>query len=281
MPSNSYNSLYEISCATDLMIELAALLLLGAVAGVIAGLLGVGGGLIIVPGLLFLFEHLHFPGAINMHMALGTSLASIIFTSLSSIHAHHQHAAVKWYVVAVMSPGILIGAAIGSVIADYLDGDVLRLFFSLFLLFAAIQMGLNISPNPKRGLPGFAGTSTVSMIIGMISAIVGIGGGTMTVPFLVWCNTNIRHAVGTSAAIGLPIAISAAISYTITGWNNPLLPTSSLGYIYLPAMLVIIFASMLFAPIGANLAHHLPVKKLKRFFAFLLAILSIRLLVYG
>ncbi len=263
------------------MIELSALLFLGAIAGFIAGLLGVGGGLIIVPGLLFFFEQLQFPDVINMHMALGTSLATIIFTSLSSIRTHQQHHAVQWHLVITMVPGILLGAAIGAVIADYLDGNSLKIFFALFLLFAATQMGFNISPNPKRVLPGIFGTTGVSMVIGNISAIVGIGGGTMTVPFLVWCNISIRHAVGTSAAVGLPIAISAAISYSITGWNHPLLPTSSFGYIYLPAMLVIIFTSMLFAPLGANLAHHLPVKKLKRFFAFLLAVLSIRILLFG
>ena len=263
------------------MIELLPLLLLGAVAGLIAGLLGVGGGLILVPGLLYIFHQLNFANDIAMHMALGTSLATIIFTSLSSIRSHHQHKAVIWHIVISITPGILLGGLLGALIADYLDGHSLRLFFGIFLMFASIQMGLNVTPNPQRSLPNQNGMFATGSLIGTVSAIVGIGGGTMTVPFLVWCNTHIRHAVGTSAAVGLPIAVSATISYIYTGWDNLLLPEWSLGYIYLPALLLIVATTVFFAPVGAHLAHRLPVKSLKRYFAILLFILSIRMLLTG
>ena len=260
------------------MIEWASYLLLGAVAGTVAGLLGVGGGLIIVPVLILLFGQFHFPAELVVHIAVGTSLASIIMTSLSSTWAHHQHAAVLWRVVWRLAPGIVVGAFMGAAIADVMNAGVLRTFFGVFELLVAIQMLLNIKPAPHRQLPGSLGTGLAGSGIGMISAIVGIGGGTLTVPFLVWCNTSMHKAVATSAACGLPIAVAGSLAYVLTGLNEVNLPAATLGYIYLPAFSGIVITSMLFAPVGANLAHRLPVATLKKVFAVLLLILGLRML---
>lgn len=259
-------------------IEYLSYLLLGAFAGTVAGLLGVGGGLIIVPVLVFIFSGHNFAPEVIVHIAVGTSLASIVITSISSTRAHHAHGAVLWPVFRKLAPGIVVGTFIGAVIADLMNAVSLRTFFGIFELTVAVQMALNIKPNPHRQLPGWFGTSSTGTGIGIVSAIVGIGGGTMTVPFLVWCNTSMQRAVATSAACGLPIAIAGAIGYTVTGLNETRLPANAIGYVYWPAFLGIIITSMLFAPVGARLAHKLPAAKLKKIFALLLAILGIRML---
>lgn len=259
-------------------IEYTSYLLLGAFAGTVAGLLGVGGGLIIVPVLVFIFAGHNFAPEIIVHMAVGTSLASIVITSISSTRAHHAHGAVQWPVFWKLVPGIVLGTFIGAAIADYMNAFSLRTFFGIFELTVAAQMALNIRPDPHRLLPGWAGMSTAGTGIGIVSAIVGIGGGTMTVPFLVWCNTVMQKAVATSAAVGLPIAIAGAVGYIITGLNETQLPGNAIGYVYWPALLGIIVTSMLFAPVGARLAHKLPAAKLKKIFAMLLAILGVRML---
>ena len=260
------------------MLEWASYLMLGAFAGTVAGLLGVGGGLIIVPVLIILFSQFHFPAEFVVHIAVGTSLASIVMTSLSSTWAHHQHAAVLWPVAWRLAPGIVVGAFIGAAIADVMKAGSLRTFFGLFELLVAIQMMLNVKPAAHRQLPGNLGISTAGSAIGIISAIVGIGGGTLTVPFLVWCNTGMRKAVATSAACGLPIAIAGSSAYILTGLNEVNLPDATIGYIYLPAFAGIVVTSMLFAPIGAKLAHRLPVVTLKKIFAVLLLVLGLRML---
>jgi len=247
-------------------------------AGTIAGLLGVGGGLIIVPVLVFIFTAHDFAPEIIVHLAVGTSLATIIVTSISSARAHHQHGAVLWAVFRKLVLGIVVGTLIGAAIADLMKTASLRIFFGVFELLVATQMALNIKPNPHRQLPAFPGSTAAGSMIGSISAIVGIGGGTMTVPFLVWCNTSMQKAVATSAAVGLPIAIAGATGFLVTGLNEPNLPDYAVGYIYLPALLGIVATSMLFAPLGARLAHRLPVPILKRIFAMLIAVLGVRML---
>ena len=250
-------------------------IVLGAVAGTLAGLLGVGGGLVIVPVLAYVFTLQSMPADIVMHLALGTSLASIVMTSISSSYAHHKHGAVLWTVFASLSPGIVIGAWLGAAIVDQLPTLTLRRIFGVFEWIVAAQIAFNLLPQAYRDLPGMLGRSIAGIVIGTVSAIVGIGGGTLTVPFLVVCRVAMRNAVATSAACGLPIAVAGMSGYIVTGWGNTNLPAWSTGYVYWPALLAIISASMLFAPVGAKLAHTLPVAMLKKIFALLLFVLGL------
>lgn len=252
---------------------------LGVIAGFVAGLLGVGGGLIIVPALILIFQSNHFNHNIIVHLAIGTSLATIIFTSLSSIYAHHfTHKAVRWDIVKKLTPGIIVGALFGAIIADYISAKILQQFFGFFELFVAFQMALNIKPHASRSLPGYKGIITAGTGIGTISSIVGIGGGTLTVPFLVWCNVKMQQAVATSSACGLPIAVAGCVGFVLTGWNESNLPEHSLGYVYWPAFITIVISSMLLAPLGAWLAHRLSAAKLKRYFSLVLFILGLKML---
>ena len=255
-------------------------LILGAFVGLVAGLLGVGGGLIIVPVLIMLFQHYGFANEIITHLAVGTSLATIMLTSISSVRAHHQHGAVLWPVFWRLTPGIITGTLVGALLASFISSDALKIFFGLFELFVAAQMAFAIKPHAARTLPGLPGMSLAGNIIGAVSALVGIGGGTLTVPFLVWCNTTMQKAVATSSACGLPIAIAGALGFMLTGWQNPQLPSGSSGFVYWPAFVGIIITSILTAPLGARLAHRLPAATLKKVFAVFLAILGIRMLLH-
>lgn len=250
-------------------------LLLGAFAGTIAGLLGVGGGLIIVPVLVYVFTRQGVAPDLMVHLAVGTSLATIVFTSISSVRAHHRRGAVLWKVFWKLTPGIVVGALIGSLIAEWMPAPVLRRFFALFEWVVATQLLMGLRPMPSRTLPGWPGMFGVGGVIGCISSIVGIGGGTLTVPFLVWCNKRMQEAVATSSACGLPIAVAGAAGFVMTGWSHPHLPPQSLGFVYLPAFLGVVLASVLFAPLGAWLAHRLPADTLKRVFALFLYALGL------
>ncbi|WP_243545485.1 sulfite exporter TauE/SafE family protein [Pseudodesulfovibrio tunisiensis] len=252
---------------------------LGGVAGILAGLLGIGGGLVIVPMLAFAFPAQGFAHEHIQHLALGTSLATIIFTSMSSVRAHHSRGAVDWKTFWRITPGIITGTYLGSVIAGSLSTNFLKGFFAIFLYFVAANMLLGAKPKGSRQLPGTAGIFGVGNGIGIFSALVGIGGGTLSVPFLSWCNVAMHTAIGTAAAIGLPIAISGTIGYIVSGWNATNLPDYTIGYIYLPALLGIIVTSTLTAPLGARLAHSLPVGKLKKIFAILLLVVATRMLI--
>jgi len=251
----------------------------GAIAGVLAGLLGIGGGLVIVPMLELCFSWQGISDSVIMHVALGTSLASIIFTSISSFWAHHKRGAVHWDVVRKIVIGILTGSFIGSWVAAQLSTGFLKGFFVVFLYYVAVQMLTNKKPKPSRQIPGPAGMFGVGNVIGMFSSLVGIGGGTLSVPFMVWCNMTVHHAIGTASAIGLPIAISSTIGYISNGWHAPDLPVHSFGYVYLPALVGIVITSVLTAPIGVRLAHSLPVDRLKRVFAVLLLVMGTRMLI--
>lgn len=249
-------------------------MLLGAIAGFVAGLLGVGGGLVIVPLLAMMFTAQGFADSVIMHLAVGTSLATIVFTSISSVWAHHRHGAVRWREFMRLAPGIVTGAWMGAALANVLPTSMLRTVFGLFELYVAIQMTLNFKPKPHRRLPGYPGMFGMGNVIGGISAVVGVGGGTLTVPFLVWCNVSIREAVATSAACGLPIALSGSLGFIISGWNEHELPFYSIGFLHLPALIGIVAASVLVAPLGAKLAHWLPAHRLKQTFAVVLYILA-------
>ncbi len=253
-------------------------LVLGAFAGVMAGLLGVGGGLIIVPALVWIFRGQGMNDAIIMHLAIGTSLATIVVTSISSVRAHHRRGAVLWPVFWQLTPGIVVGAWLGAAVADALSSLALQKVFALFVLAMSAQMGFGAKPAPHRNLPETIGMIAVGGMIGTVSAIVGIGGGSLTVPFLTWCNVSIRQAVATSAACGLPIALAGSIGFVITGLNTANLPAWSLGYVYGPALVGIALVSMLSAPFGARLAHTLPTEMLKKVFAVFLALIGIKML---
>ena len=253
-----------------------AFLVLGAVVGFVAGLLGVGGGGIMVPVLTTLFMALNFSDAV--HMALATSLAAIVTTSFASARSHQRHQAVLWPVVWQLTPGILLGTLLTAMVAALLPALALAIFFSLFMAYVALQMLLNIKPVASRTLPGKVMMAGVGFGIGAVSALVAIGGGSLTVPFLTWCNVRIQQAIGTSAAVGLPIALSGTLGYAISGYQLTDLPAWSVGYIYLPAVLLISLVSMLTAPLGVALAHKLPVAVLKKIFALLLVSLSAKML---
>ena len=251
---------------------------MGAFAGILAGLLGIGGGIIIVPVLALVFGHQGVAPTVLMHTAIGTSLGTIVVTSLSSIRAHQRRGAVQWEIFRLITPGIVLGGLLGAAIADQLRGETLRLAFAVFMLLVAAQMALGSAAQPHRKLPGRTGMLVAGTVIGTISALMGVGGGSMSVPFLTWCNVAVRNAVATCAAIGLPIALAGSVGFIISGWNAAARPAWSVGYLNLPAFLGIALASILFAPLGARLAHTLPEKLLKRIFAVFVAVLGIKLL---
>jgi len=224
------------------------------------------------------FTRLGFPAGHLMHLALGTSMASIVFTSVSSFRAHHRRGAVDWTIVRRITPGILAGTFFGTWVAARLTTDFLRGFFVCFLYFVAVQMLLDRKPRPSRQIPGAAGTSAVGASIGVISSLVGIGGGSLSVPFMSWCNVPVHRAIGTSAAIGFPIALAGGIGYLLNGLSAAGLPPRAIGFVYLPALAGIVVASVVTAPLGARLAHRLPVAHLKRVFAVLLLAMGTRLL---
>ncbi len=251
---------------------------LGALAGFFAGLLGVGGGGIMVPILAMMFAAQGFPAGHLMHVALGTSMATIVFTSISSMHAHHRHGAVIWPIVRAIAPGIVVGTVLGAQVAGRVPTRPLAIFFAAFITYVALQMILNVKPKPSRELPGAAGMIGVGGFIGLVSALVAIGGGSLSVPFMTWCNVKVHHAIGTSAAIGFPIALAGTAGYMIAGYDATGLPDGSLGFIYLPALAGTVIASMLAAPFGAQVAHSLPVATIRKVFAVVLILLSAKML---
>lgn len=252
---------------------------LGLFAGFFAGLLGIGGGLVMVPMLAMMFAaQAVFPPNEVLHLALGTSVATILFTSISSLRTHHQHGAVLWKVVIQITPGILFGTLLGTLFASKVPAKPLALFFTAFVCLVALQLVLDLKPKASRELPGAGGVFAVGSGIGAVSALVAIGGGSLTVPFLTWCNVRVQNAIGTSAAIGFPIAIGSSLGYIYNGWGHANLPPWSMGFVYLPALVWMVPASMLIAPIGARLAHRLPVSTLKRIFACVLIALAAKML---
>ncbi len=255
----------------------AAYLVLGAITGFLAGLFGVGGGLVLVPVFLFLFDAQHFPAEYLLHLSLGTSMATIVFTSLASMRKHHQHGGVNWQVVRRITPGILLGTAIGALAASAIPAKGLGIFFALFVYFAAAQILLDKRPHPSRQLPGIAGMTLTGSFTGWISSLVSIGGGTIVVPFLVWCNVPIRNAIATSAAIGFPVAVGGTLGYLAIGWHIDALPGPHLGYVYLPAVFWVALASVVTAPLGAKATHRMKVELLRRLFAVLLIMLATKL----
>jgi uncharacterized membrane protein YfcA len=253
-----------------LLFELA---LLGTVTGFIAGLLGIGGAMLMVPFVTIILQHRDFPADIAVKMAVATSLATICFTSLSSMRAHHARGAVRWPIVALLAPGIIVGSMLGAQIGASLPGKTLSVVFAAFVALSATQMVMDRKPHAARTLPGRAGMFGVGGAIGVISSLVGAGGAFMSVPFMAWCNVKIHDAVGTSSALGFPIALAGTAGYIWAGRDLPHLP-GSIGYIYVPALLAIAAASVFLAPVGARTAHRMDIRPLRRLFAGVLYVLA-------
>lgn len=263
----------------QLILELAVL---GLCTGFLAGLLGIGGGMLMVPFITLIMTGRGVSPDLSVKVAIATSMATIIFTSVSSVRAHHKRGAVRWDVVWRLAPGIVMGAAVASMgVFSVLKGSSLALFFALFVAFSATQMLLDRKPAPSRTLPGTGGQLAAGGVIGFLSGLVGAGGGFVSVPFLTWCNVVIHQAVATSAALGFPIALANVLGYVIAGQSVEGLPTGALGYVYLPALAVIATASVLMAPLGVKAAHAMPVKQLKRVFAIILYLLAAYMLYRG
>jgi uncharacterized membrane protein YfcA len=262
-----------------LIAELGAL---GLLTGFLAGLLGIGGGMVMVPFLTLILGDRGVAPDLAVKMAIATSMATIIFTSISSVRAHHKKQAVRWDLVKGLAPGIVMGSLLASMGAfSALKGSYLALFFALFVGFSATQMFLDKKPAPNRNVPGTPGLLGAGGVIGFLSGMVGAGGGFVSVPFMAWCNVAIHNAVATSAALGFPIALANVIGYVVAGQDVQNLPDHSFGYLWLPGLVVIASCSVFMAPLGASAAHKLPVKQLKRSFATVLYGLAAYMLYKG
>ena len=257
------------------------LLILGSVAGFLAGLLGIGGGAMMVPFMIMVLSSKGMPAHHIVKMAIATSLATICFTSISSVRAHHRRGAVRWELVKWLAPGIVTGALVGAQVAKQLPSNALALLFAVFIGYSATQMFIDAKPKPTRQLPARAGMVGVGGVIGLMSSLVGAGGAFVSVPFMVACNVPIINAVATSAALGFPVALAGTLGYIIAGWSLHDMPPGTLGFLYLPALFTLAVASVLVAPLGARAAHRLNVRQLKRVFACLLFVLAAYMLYKG
>lgn len=251
---------------------------IGAIAGVLAGLLGIGGGLVIVPLLVVVLGQLDFPATQIMRVAVATSLATILLTSLSSAYAHHRKGAVLWPVVWRLSIGLAAGALAASYLVDLLPHAWLKGAFVVFELLVAFQLYTGSKPKASRGLPRDGALVGAGGVFGALSGVLGIGGGTLIVPFLVWCNVGMRQAVATSSACGFFIAAAAVFGFVFLVEPSTALPPGTLGYLYLPALVMISLVSVLTAPLGVRFAHRLETQKLKRLFSIVLVVMAALLL---
>ena len=250
----------------------------GAFVGVLAGLLGIGGGMTLVPVLAALFTAQHFAPDHIVHLALGTAMASIVFTSASSVREHWRLGGVDIAIVRRMAPGMVTGSLLSTLAAGWISQRHLALAFAVIVYAGATQMLLNRKPAATRPLPGPAPLFGAGLVIGIVCGLVSAGGAFLTVPFMLWCGVPLRTAIGTAALLGIPVALVGAVGYLISGWSIAQLPPWSAGFILLPALAGLVSGSVLTAPFGARLAHRLPVLTLKRIFAVLLYILATKML---
>ncbi|MFI8738114.1 sulfite exporter TauE/SafE family protein [Ectopseudomonas toyotomiensis] len=255
-----------------------ALLLTGAVAGILAGLLGVGGGIVIVPVLYHLFTLLGIDPEVRMHVAVGTSLAAIVPTSIISARAHYKRGGLKPELLKPLIPGTLVGVLIGALLSGYLSGQVLAAIFAVIALLVALNMAVERNLSLRDGLPGTAGTGVLGVFIGSLSTLMGIGGGTLSVPILNARRTPMHIAVGTGAALGVVISLPGALAYLINGLGADNLPPATLGYVNLLGLAMIVPVTMLTAPWGARIAHAINARLLRRLFALFLALTAVRML---
>lgn len=255
-------------------------LLLGCFSGFVAGLFGIGGGMVIVPILIFSFKAQQLDPSIITHLAIGTSLACIIVTSMSAVWAQHKRGAVLWSVVKKMALGLFLGSIIGAQIAHAIPARELEIIIGLFALLTAAQMFFNYKG--KLGhipLPQTVGLGVAGSSIGAASAIFGIGGGTFTVPYLTLHGVSMTNAVASASACGLPIALGGAVGFMWSGWHEANLPTEAWGFVHLPAFIGISCTSLFLAKLGVKMAHQLPAATLKKLFAGLLVIVGVHFIV--
>lgn len=257
---------------------------IGALIGFFSGLLGIGGGAVQTPLTVMAFEAHGLPHEHIAHIAVGTGLASVAFTAAASTLAHHRHGAVDWSLLGRLTPGLILGGFAGGYVAQLLPTAWLAIVLTVFIGYASAAMAFELRPAPQRGLPHAAGLSALGAAVGLMSTLVGAGGAALLVPALVWFNVPFRRAIGTGAAIGLPIAFTGTIAHVLAGLGEPGLPDGAVGFVWLPALVPFVIASMLLAPLGARLSHRVPVRTLRRLFAattFLLALRMAWLLMRG
>ena len=258
-----------------LLSDILMLMLCGGISGFLAGLLGIGGGMILVPFMILVFGHLGFNPEVIVHMAIATGMATILFTTSSAIWAHHKHGSVDWKLVVALSPGMIFGGLVGgSELFEALKTSWLSLFFAMFIVYSSIHMLLNKKPKPGRELPGPIGLFGFGTFAGALASLVGAGGAFITVPFMLWCNVKPHNAMASSSGLGFPIAAAATLGYMYGSWGNPNLPAGSLGFVYLPAVACIVAVSIFTAPFGAKMARKLDVGQLKRVFGIMLLFLA-------
>lgn len=256
-----------------------AYLAIGAFVGFMAGLLGIGGGMTIVPMLVFVFTAKSFPSEHLVHMALATSMATIPFTSAASVRAHHSHGGVDWSIVVGMLPGLALGAALGALTVGMVPGRPLAVVFTAFVFYTGVSMFLESKPKASRTLPGRPGLAAVGGAIAYLSSFLAAGAAFMTVPYMTWCNVPMRRAIGTAAGIGFPLALASSLGYVYAGSRVSGLPAASLGYIYVPALALIVATSVFTAPIGARYTQRVPVRRLRQVFGLMMFALAAAMLV--
>ena len=259
------------------MIWLAAYAFAGAVVGFLAGLLGIGGGMTLVPILSALFAAQQLAPEHTVHLALGTGMASVMFTSSASVREHHRHSAVDWTLVARMTPGMVAGTLLSTVASGWISQRALALAFAIIVFAGATQILLGRKPAAGRTLPGSAALFAVGTAIGVVCGLVSAGGAFLTVPFMLFCGVPMHRAIGTGAALGVPVAIIGTIGFVVSGLRVATLPDWTLGFVLLPALAALVAGSLITAPLGARLAHRLPVATLKRVFAGLLYVLATKM----
>jgi len=259
-------------------LALIAYLTTGAVAGLLAGLLGIGGGALIVPALIAIFSYLHLDSTWAPHLAVTTSLATIIATGSVSAYSHHRRGALDWAIFRVLGPALLIGAGIGACFGGEITPLWLQRLFALFLFYSGVRMLARQPRTATKPLPTRPRLLGTGIGFGALSALLGVGGGVLVVPFLARHGIDLRRAVGTASACGVPIAAAGSLGFILAGWGRSGLPAQSLGFLYWPAAVAIVATSMPFANLGARLAHRLPTQALKRVFALLLLLVGVGLI---
>ncbi len=250
----------------------------GAFVGFLAGLLGIGGGMSLVPVLAAMFAAQHFAPNHTVHLALGTGMASIVFTSSASVRAHHRLGGVDWRLVRRLAPPMVTGTLLATALSGWVPQKALALAFAVIVYAGATQILLGRKPAAERTLPGTPALLAIGLVIGIVCGIVSAGGAFMTVPFMLFCGVVLTTAIGTGAAIGVPVAVVGTLGYMFSGFDVADLPPLSLGFVYGPALLGIVAGSVLTAPIGARAAHRMPVATLRRVFAGLLFVLATKML---
>lgn len=263
-----------------MLMTLLVFAVVGTAAGLIAGLFGLGGGVVMVPAMIYTFGVLAFSQEVTVHLAVGTSLACIVVTASVASWTHWQKRAIDASLLVPLVPGVVVGAWLGGMVAAQLAGHALKLAFAIFLIFVALTM-LKAVSTEGGALPGRLKLGLSAVVIGGFSSLFGVGGGSMTVPYLRFCGVPMARAVATSAALGLPIALSGAVSYVVQGWGQADLPEWALGYVYLPAFLGLVVCSAPASRLGAKLAHRLPAERLQKAFAVVLLLVAAQLLVSG